>query len=181
MSRNSLIEFINTIGPAWGPLTSELVTNCRTILQQLLQALPTEEWLAKLHRDEPASEELYRHPALGFVLLAHAESAGLYRPPHDHGRGWVIYGVQHGEVEMGTYARTEAADGRVRLVKRDDTLIRAGEVKVYLPGDIHDTRCISGPALLLRLSDRDLRMEDRVEHRVTRYVEQAGVWTPAAA
>ncbi|MEO8144099.1 MAG: hypothetical protein ABI654_07780 [Betaproteobacteria bacterium] len=111
------------------------------------------------------------------MLLAHTETAGLYRPPHDHGRAWVIYAVQRGEVEMGTYARLQEPDGRVRLVKRDATLVRAGQVQVYLPRDIHDTRCISGSALLFRFTERDLKQEDREEHRVTRYVEQDGAWT----
>src|ERR1700753_3633307 len=47
--------------------------------------------------------------------------------------------VQQGESEMGTYARVEGADGSVRLVKRNTTLVKPGQVQVYLPGDIHDT------------------------------------------
>jgi hypothetical protein len=61
-------------------------------------------------------------------------------------------------------------------VQRDSTLVRAGELKVFLPGDIHDTRCVTGPALLFRFTDRDLKKEDKQERRVTRYVEQAGGW-----
>ena len=104
------------------------------------------------------------------------EQQGLYRPPHDHGRGWVIYAVQHGESEMGTYARLEDDDG-VRLVKRNSTIVRAGDVQVYLPGDIHDTRCLTPNALLFRFTERDLRVEDRQEGRVTRYIERNGIWT----
>lgn len=128
-------------------------------------------------RKDKATAELYRDPTLGFVLQAHTEQAGLYRPPHDHGRGWVIYAMQQGEIEMGTYARVEDADGKVRLVKRDATVVRTGQVQVYLPGDIHDTRCLTPSALLFRFTERDLRIEDRQEHRVTRYVEHQGVWT----
>jgi hypothetical protein len=32
-------------------------------------------------------------------------------------------------------------------------------------------------ALLFRFTGRDLRIEDRQEHRVTRYIERGGVWT----
>jgi hypothetical protein len=116
----------------------------------------------------------------GFMLLAHTEQEGLYRPPHDHGRGWVIYAVQHGEIEMGTYARVEGPDGKIRLVKRDATLVRAGQTRMFWPGDIHDTQCVSGPALLFRFTERDLRREDREEHRLTRYVESDGAWTAPA-
>jgi hypothetical protein len=124
---------------------------------------------------------LYRDPAHGFLLLAHAESAGLYRPPHDHGRGWAIYAVQRGEIEMGTYIQVQGPGGRTRLVKREAAVVRPGQVRVFLPGDIHDTRCIAGPATLLRFTDRDLREEEQVERRVARYVEQGGVWTRRTA
>ena len=78
---------------------------------------------------------------------------------------------------MTTYGRFEDPDGRARLVKRDTTLVTPGQVQVYLPGDIHDTRCLNGPALLFRLTERDLKQEDEGAHRVTRYVDRDGEWT----
>jgi hypothetical protein len=77
---------------------------------------------------------------------------------------------------MGTYGRIEDPDGTVRLVKRNTTLVKPGQVQVYLPGDIHDTRCVSGPALLYRFTERDLKQEDLKAHRIVRYVERNGVW-----
>lgn len=179
MSGNALETFIAAVRAAWGPLTTELVGECRGQLETLLKASPSEPWLADLHARRPANEELYRDPDHGFVLLAHTEHAGLYRPPHDHGRGWVIYAMQEGEIEMRTYGRVEEPDGQVRLVQRDSTLMRAGQVQAYLPGDIHDTRCVSETALLLRFTERDLKVEDRTHHRVTRYLDLNGVWVPA--
>lgn len=178
MTKNSLEKFIEEIQLIWGPLSTEVVVACRQHLAELLKAPVAESWLAALHQGAPAYEEMYRDTAQGFMLLAHTENEGLYRPPHDHGRGWVIYAIQQGEIEMGTYARIENPDGSVKLVKRGATLLRPGQVQVYLPGDIHDTRCISGPALLFRFTERDLKKEDKEEHRVTRYVEQDGTWTP---
>jgi hypothetical protein len=177
MSRNTLDASMEGIRSAWGPLSTEVIASCRAHLEKLLMAPSTEEWLTALHRDAPANEELYRDSTHGFVLLAHTELEGLYRPPHDHGRGWVIYAVQQGVSEMGTYARVEQPDGSVRLVKRGSTRVRAGQVQVYLPGDIHDTLCIEGPALLFRFTERDLEKEDKEEHQVTRYVERDGGWT----
>lgn len=177
MTKNSLETFIEGVSSVWGPLNSELVAACRQHLRKLVMASDSEEWLAALHREAPPYKELLRHPAHGFTLLAHTEPDGLYRPPHDHGRAWVIYAVQRGEIEMGTYARIEDQNGGVKLVKRNSTLVRAGQVQVYLPGDIHDTRCLSGPALLFRFTERDLKKEDKEEHRVTRYVEREGRWT----
>ena len=102
---SSLQTFIESAKSAWGPLTSELVAACRRGLEDLVKASPSEAWLAALHANASPMQELYRDPTHGFVLLAHTEHAGLYRPPHDHGRSWVIYAMQQGEIEMGTYAR----------------------------------------------------------------------------
>ena len=79
---------------------------------------------------------------------------------------------------MGTYGRVEDADGKTRLVKRNATLVKPGQAQVYLPGDIHDTLCVSGPALLFRFTERDLKKEDAVEKRVVRYVQRDGIWVP---
>lgn len=177
MDSNTLDISMKGIHSVWGPLSTEVVDGCRRHLEDLVKAPATEEWLAALRREGPANKELHRDPSHGYVLLAHTEYAGLYRPPHDHGRGWVIYAIQQGEIEMGTYARIEGPDGSVRLVRRNSTLVGPGQVQVYLPGDIHDTRCVTGPALLFRFTERDLKKEDKEEHRVTRYVERDGAWT----
>lgn len=175
-NNDALAAFIEQTRAAFGPLTTDLVASVRARLEQLTQAPGTERWLEALHEEAPASKELHRDGTHGFVLLAHSEPTGLYRPPHDHGRGWVVYALQRGEMEIGTYARVDDAETGVRLVKRDASLLRAGEARVYLPGDIHDTRCSSGPSLLFRFTERDLKKEDQ-EQRLTRYVTQNGVWT----
>jgi hypothetical protein len=181
MARNTLESSIEGIRAAWGPISTELISTSQRHLEDLLKAPVNEEWLAALHKEAPDNRELYRDPEHGFVLLAHTEYEGLFRPPHDHGRGWVIYAMQQGEIQMRTYGRVESPDGSVKLVQRDSTVVRPGQVQVYLPGDIHDTRCVKGPALLFRFTERDLRREDREEHRVTRYVDNGGIWSPGAA
>ncbi len=178
---DSLNAFAADIASAWGPLTSELVQAATGEVAKLARSPTSEAWLAALHRDLPARVELLADPAHGFVLLAHAEPAGLYRAPHDHGRGWVIYAVLSGTMEMGSYVAITGADGISQLVKRNAIAVGPGQVQVYLPGDIHDTRCLAGPALLLRFSDRDLQHEDRVAHQVTRYVERGGRWSAERA
>lgn len=177
MPRNTLEQAMAAVSAIWGPLTTELVDASRLHIEALANASADEPWLADLHRDRPASRELYRDPVHGFVLLAHVETTGLYRPPHDHGRSWVIYAVQQGESEMGTYGRIDGPSDKVRLVKRNATMVKAGQVQVYLPGDIHDTLCVAGPALLFRFTERDLKQEDLTEHRITRYVQRDGYWT----
>lgn len=179
MPKSSLEEAMAALSAMWGPITTELVEASRLHIETLARAPAEERWLADLYQDQPASRELYRDPRHGFVLLAHFERAGLYRAPHDHGRSWVVYAVHQGESEMGTYGRVERTDGQIQLVKRDTTLVRSGQSQVYLPGDIHDTMCVSGPALLFRFTERDLRHEDLTDRRVNRFVLQDGVWTGA--
>ena len=181
MTDDALALFIQQSRTTFGPLTTEMVAAVRAQLEHLTRASSSERWLHALHQRAPAVEELYRDPTRGFLLLAHSEPSGLYRAPHDHGRGWVIYALSRGEMEIATYARVEDADGRVRLVQRDTSLLHAGEARAYLPGDIHDTRCLRGPSLLFRFADRDLKKEDQDAHRVTRYVEHDGVWTVGPA
>lgn len=180
MTTNALELFIERTRSHWGALSSALVAGCRRDLGELVKASANEGWLAALHAEAPASKELYRDAEHGFLLLGHTEQTGLYRAPHDHGRGWVIYALQRGEVAMSTYARVETPEG-ARLVKRDETLLRAGDAQLFLPGDIHDTRCVAGPALLFRFTERDLTQEDRIAGRVTRYVERAGEWMAGPA
>ena len=174
MTHTSLDRFVAAVRADWGPISSELVAGCRAQLDILTLADAHEAWLADLLAERPATRELHRE-AQGFMLLAHAEDRGLYRPPHDHGRGWVVYGVQSGELEIGSYARVPDAKGD-RLVRRDTIILRPGEARAYLPGDIHDTRCLTEAALLFRFTDRDLRHEDQVERKLTRFVERDGAW-----
>lgn len=176
---SALATFIERTRAAFGPLTSEMVASVRAELERLARAPDGERWLAALHEESPPSRELYRDEAQGFVLLAHHEPAGLYRAPHDHGRSWVIYALQRGAMEIGTYARLEDRDG-VRLVKRDATILRPGEARIYLPGDIHDTRGLDEPSLLLRFTERDLKGPEEAP-RITRYVEREGRWIPGPA
>ncbi|MFO0644254.1 MAG: hypothetical protein U0183_33850 [Polyangiaceae bacterium] len=176
MSQDSLQRFIEAVRTTWGPLTSELVSRTRHHVAKLLEAPLTEAWLTALHEEFPEARELHRDAAHGFLLMAHTEQIGLYRPPHDHGRGWVVYAVQRGEMEMSTYRRVHDLRGGVRLVRRESFVLRPGDVRVFLPGDIHDTRCTTGPLTLLRFTSRDLKRED-----VVRYPEPTAVVCAASS
>jgi len=177
MPSNALDKFKAGIREDWAPISTPVVAKCRQHVAELTLADPGEDWLAALHEERPAARELLRDPAHGYMLLAHSEQQGLYRAPHDHGRAWVVYGVQSGELEVATYAKVADAAGGVRLVRRDMHVLRPGEARAYLPGDIHDTRCLSDTALLFRFTERDLRHEDQVERKLTRFVERHGEWT----
>lgn len=166
MTTDTLERFSRAVSAAWGPLGTALVDTCRTEVARLLAAATNDAWLASLHDDGPENRELYRDAEHGFLLLAHTENAGTYRPPHDHGRGWVIYAVERGELEMSTYRRVHDLRGNAVLVKRETYVLRPGDIRVFLPGDIHDTLCKSGPLTLVRFTSRDFKKED-----VTRYAD----------
>jgi hypothetical protein len=172
MTQDSLERFIEAARSAWGPLSSGLVSTLRPRLAELSQAPEDEPWLAALLRDLPETRELHRDPDHGFLLLAHAEKRGHHRPPHDHGQGWVLYAVLRGEMEMGTFARIEDEATGPRLVKRGSTILRPGDARAYLPGDIHDTRYLSGEVVVLRFTSCDLAREEQ-EGRLRRYLKPA--------
>lgn len=140
---------ITTIRQVWGPLGAPLITACQRLMQEWVSAPDSTPSQANL--GEP-----YRDPEHGFLLLAHVVKQGMYRAPHDHGKGWVIYAVQHGEMHLSTYAKVEP---QTQLVHMSSDTLRAGECRVYLPGDIHDTRCISESAVLWRLTSCDVSQE----------------------
>ncbi len=166
MANESLHRFIHEARTAWGPLNTALAATLRQRLAALAQAPAEEPWLADLLQKRPETRELHRDPDHGFLLLAHAERQGHHRPPHDHGRGWVVYAVLRGQMEMGTFARIEDAETGPRLVKRGSTTLR--------PGDIHDTRYISGDVLVLRFTSRDLAEEEKAGW-LKRYSEIGGM------
>lgn len=177
MNEDSLSAFIDGVRAKWSVDSADLLEHCRTALASLTLSPTAEPWLAELLSELPASRELHRDQAEGFMLLAHAEEKGLFRPPHDHGRSWVVYAVQSGELEVRTYRKVPDQDGKPYLVQSNLSVLRPGFAEAYLPGDIHDTRCLSDTALLFRFTAMDLRREDQVERRVTRFVERDGHWT----
>ncbi|WII72630.1 hypothetical protein QJS83_01935 [Bdellovibrio sp. 22V] len=169
MEKDSLTKFIEELRQVWGPLDSKLAAKAQALMNELVRAPVTEPWLADLQEDFAESRELYHDPEHGFILIAHTEHEGLYRHPHNHGDGWVIYAVQRGEMEMGTYAHIKRQDGAA-VVQREKYRMKAGESRVYLPGDIHDTKCISDSVLMFRLTSCDLKTELQAK-RMRRYTE----------
>ena len=168
MAQQSLERFKKKTGKAWGPLASDVVHAFKGALEELAGDAETAAWLPEALKATSGSVEIYRDPDHGFVLTAYTESSGQYRIPHDHGSGWVLYAVQSGAMEMGTFARIVDQTGKLRLVNRERYRMLPGDCKVFLPSDIHDTRCVSDSVTILRLTSCDLRKEER-EGRMIRY------------
>ena len=100
--------------------------------------------------------------------ILHTAELGQYRPPHDHGSGWVLYAVGTGTMEMSTYHRAVNPKGELHLVRRETYQLQPGDCRAFLPEDIHETRCLSERAILLRFTSCDLREEERAG-RIIRY------------
>lgn len=161
MAINTLEQCIAELCEYWNGLNSDTIIRCRVALVGLANASYSEGWLAELHKKREATSELYRDPERGFILLAHVEFQGLYRKPHNHGNGWVFYALQHGEAQMSTYGQVRVAGEGEQLVSRGSYTMHPGDCSAFLPGDIHDTRCISDYSLMFRLTSCDFSEEKR--------------------
>ncbi|MEQ2354136.1 hypothetical protein [Pseudoalteromonas piscicida] len=169
--QNSLDKIVNDIKANWSGLNSNTTVTVRELLRELTQSPPHEPWLASIMRERLASKTLYQDLEYGFMLLVHAEEKGTYRPPHDHGAGWVFYAVQSGEMEMSTYKPITTASGETHLVSRGTDTLKAGDCRVFLPGDIHDTRCLTDNFVQYRLTSCDFKEEKR-SGRMIQYLRE---------
>lgn len=154
-----LNKYITNFVAAWNSSPDYLVSKCQHTIDLISADSALKRWVSELLQDKE-SVELYRDEKHGFVLTVYKEKFGQYRVPHNHGNGWVIYSVLSGEMEMGFY------DQNVHLLNFDR--LRSGESRVYLPRDIHDTRCLSQNVTILRFTSCDLKVEEK-EGRMKRF------------
>jgi hypothetical protein len=71
-------------------------------------------------------------------------------------------------------AMTNASLTRFLDAARESYTLRPGEARVYLPGDLHSTRYLSGTVLVLRFTSCDLAEEEKTG-RLTRHPHPAEV------
>ncbi len=169
---NSLENFIDEIKLRWSGLNTQTTTSVRHLLMQLAKTSREEDWLKELHCEKPSAKLLYQDPEHGFMLLAHSENKGNYRSPHNHGAGWVFYAVLSGEIEMTTYKQVTTPNGITHLVSRGSEIMKVGDCKIFLPGDIHDTRCLTENFLQFRLTSSDFKAEIKSD-RMIRFINEA--------
>ncbi|MBU3004218.1 hypothetical protein [Paraglaciecola arctica] len=171
---NSLENFIKEVTMRWSGLNTQTTTGVRKLLMDLAKAPSDEHWLKELHRDKSPASQLYHDSDHGFMLLAHTEKKGHYRSPHNHGAGWVFYTVQSGALEMNTYKQITTSKGITHLVSRGSEIMKAGDCKLFLPGDIHDTKCLSEDFMQFRLTSSDFKEEIK-SGRMTRFINEPQV------
>lgn len=168
MQNTGLETFIAAVQKYWSGLNTETVETVRQLLVDLTKSAADELWLKEIIDERPAAKELYRDAEHGFILLAHSEDKGQYRHPHNHGAGWVFYAVLSGEIEMTTFAQITNTSGETRLVSRGSDVMSGGQCRVFLPGDIHDTRCLTEGFIQFRLTSTDFKKEIQ-EGRMVRF------------
>lgn len=154
-----LNKYITSIVATWNSSPDSLVSQSHHFIDLITADRSLKSWILELLQKKE-SVELYRDEKHGFVLTAYKEKFGHYRVPHNHGNCWVIYSVISGEMEMGTY------DQNVYLLNQ--SRLHSSDSRVYLPGDIHDTRCLSQEVVILRFTSCDLKVEEK-EGRMKRF------------
>jgi predicted metal-dependent enzyme (double-stranded beta helix superfamily) len=100
---------------------------------------------------------LYKDPERGFIVTASTSRDKLYRPPHDHGPTWAVYGVYSGQIQMTRYKRVDdrRVEGYAELDQVADFAARGGMVDAIMPGGIHELRYggDAGISVIVRSSD----------------------------
>jgi hypothetical protein len=95
--------------------------------------------------------------------MGHVHKQGHGNTPHDHGPCWVVYGAYSGLTEITLYERTDDGrePGRATVQKKDLHRLSPGVAYAYVPGDIHSTHAVEGPAMVFRFLSYDLEMIER--------------------
>ena len=169
-AESSFDRYIAEIRSVWcDGKDPQLPFKVRASMEKMLASTsPDEPWMAELLREAKPSRELYRDPDHGFIQMGHVHQQGHGNTPHDHGPCWVVYGSYSGMTEIALYRRTDdgTEPGRATLEKKDLNRLSPGVAYPYLPGDIHATRAVQGPALVFRFLSYDLEKIQRYRYNL---------------
>lgn len=167
---NSFERYIAEVRSIWGDgKNPELPFRVKALMEKMLKSTPPDEpWMADLIRAAKPSRELYRDPDYGFIQMGHVHQQTHGNMPHDHGPCWVVYGSYSGLTEIALYRRTDdgATPGRATLEKKDLHRLAPGVAYAYVPGDIHSTRAVEGPAMVFRFLSYDLEKIQRYRYNL---------------
>lgn len=105
-------------------------------------------------------------PETDVHVLVHGREKGSTSSVHDHGPCWVVYGSYSGRTDITLYRRTDDGrePGRASLEKKDLQHLSPGVVYPYLPGQIHSTHAVEGPAVVFRFLSYDLEKVERYRY-----------------
>ena len=163
-SESTFDRYIADVRAAWGDgKDPQLPFKVKALMEKLFASTnPDDPWMAELIRDGKPSRELYRDSDLGFIQMGHIHKQGHGNLPHDHGPCWVVYGSYRGVTEITKYKRTDdrSQPGIAKVEPERLDRLSPGVVVPYLPGDIHSTNAVEGPAVVFRFLSYDL---DKIE------------------
>ena len=167
---NSFDRYISEIRAVWGDgKDPNLPFKVKSLMEKMLASTsPDDPWMAQLISEGKPSRELYRAPDHGFIQMGHVHKQGHGNLPHDHGPCWVVYGSYSGLTEITLYRRTDDGKepGRATLEKKALQQLSPGVVYPYLPGDIHSTHAVEGPAMVFRFLSYDLEKIERYRYNM---------------
>lgn len=167
-SGNSLENYLAEVRSVWGDgKDPQLPFKVKALMEKLFASTsPDEPWMAELIREGKPSRELYRDPDRGFIQMGHVHKQDHGNLPHDHGPCWVVYGSYQGVTDITTYRRTDDGTeaGRASLEKKELHRLSPGVVHPYLPGEIHSTHAVEGPAIVFRFLSYDLEKIERYRY-----------------
>lgn len=167
---NSFERYIAEVRAVWGDgKDPDLPFKVKALMEKMLASTTRgDPWMAELLREAKPSRELYRDPDYGFIQMGHVHQQAHGNTPHDHGPCWVVYGSYSGVTEITLYRRTDDCKepGRAALEKKDLHRLSPGVAYAYLPGDIHATRAVEGPATVFRFLSYDLEKIQRQRYNL---------------
>ncbi len=169
-AENSFERYIAEVRAVWGDgKDPDLPFKVKALMEKMLASTTRgDPWMAELLREAKPSKELYRDPDYGFIQMGHVHQQAHGNTPHDHGPCWVVYGSYSGVTEITLYRRTDDCKepGRAALEKKDLHRLSPGVAYAYLPGDIHATRAVEGPATVFRFLSYDLEKIQRQRYNL---------------
>jgi predicted metal-dependent enzyme (double-stranded beta helix superfamily) len=165
--------FIDDVRQAFSS-TKDPRSQAQAIARHLTDLLAVPEWAEEKLRKQAQEgggaldlhvDEKLGHPGPdvtpGFKVMCSLSQGTVptVNTPHDHGAGFVVYGVYQGENEHTTWRWTHPEGDFVSTqLTRDKTFkLQAGQVAFFLPGEIHSVRrSVEDQTIVVRVESRDL-------------------------
>jgi hypothetical protein len=171
-AETSFQRYIAEIRAMWGDgKDPQLPFKVKALMEELFTCTSAEDsWMAELIGDGKPARELYRDLQHGFIQMGHIHKQGHSNTPHDHGPCWVVYGCFKGTTEITKYKRTDngSEPGRATVAPERLDRLTPGIAMPYLPGDIHSTHAVDGPAVVFRFLSYDLDKVERYRYNMAK-------------
>lgn len=73
MNQGALNTFTQELSKVWGPLSSSLTFQAKSLTQDLIRNCEGEDWVSDLLKNKEPEKEVSRSEEHGFLLLGHVE------------------------------------------------------------------------------------------------------------